>query len=111
MAARIRKIRHDEETRAKVKASQLLNRLTNHGLGKIDLKPTQVKAIEVALRKVLPDLAVVEHTGATEQHYVVHMPNPVKDLAEWRQVYEVPPKLTTDDPEEGGAPPIPVAAQ
>jgi hypothetical protein len=38
--ARIRKIRHDEETRLKIKTSQLLNRLTDHALGKVDMNGT-----------------------------------------------------------------------
>lgn len=57
MAARIRKIRHDEETRLKIKVSQLINRLTAHASGEVELTPTQVRAIEILLRKALPDLS------------------------------------------------------
>jgi hypothetical protein len=63
MAARVNKIRHDDETRAKIQTSQLINRLTGHALGEIDLAPTQVKSIEILLRKTLPDLSAVEHGG------------------------------------------------
>lgn len=62
MAARIRKIQHDEGTRLKIKTSQLINRLTDHALGKLDLSPTQVRSIEVLLRKTLPDLSATEMT-------------------------------------------------
>lgn len=62
MPARRRKIRHDDNTRAKIQTSQLINRLTDHALGKIDLQPTQVKAIEVLLRKTLPDLSQIDGT-------------------------------------------------
>lgn len=64
MAARIRKIRHDEETRARIKTSQLINRLTNHAVGKVKLTSTQVRAIEVLLDRSLPKLTAVELSGA-----------------------------------------------
>jgi hypothetical protein len=59
MAARIKKIRHDEDTRKKIQAAQLINRLTGHAVGDVDLTPTQVRAIEILLRKILPDLSDV----------------------------------------------------
>ncbi|MCK1430892.1 hypothetical protein [Bradyrhizobium sp. 87] len=66
MAARVNKIRHDEETRAKIQTSQLINRLTDHALGDLKLEPTQVRAIEVLLKKTLPDLSAssVEMSGS-----------------------------------------------
>ncbi len=63
MAARINKIRHDDNTRAKIKISQLVNRLTDHALGQVELEPTQVRAIEILLKKTLPDLSNIEHSG------------------------------------------------
>ena len=68
MAARTLRPRHQDEVRTKIQASQLLNRLQNHALGKPDEKPvelstTQIKAIEILLRKTLPDLSSVELTG------------------------------------------------
>lgn len=59
MAARKRAIRHDENTRAKIQAAQLINRLTAHACGELELSSTQVRAIEVLLRKTLPDLSDV----------------------------------------------------
>ena len=59
MAARIKKIRHDEDTRKKIQAAQLINRLTGHANGAVDLTSTQVRAIEILLRKILPDLSDV----------------------------------------------------
>jgi len=85
MPARTRKIRHDQNTRDKIKVSQLANRLTKHALGEVELSQTQVRAIEILLRKVLPDLAAIEHTGDVQTSYVVRMPEPVKDLTEWQQ--------------------------
>ena len=60
MAARTRKIRHDDDTRMKIKAAQLINRLTGHAMGEIEMSPSQVRAIEVLLRKILPDLSDVK---------------------------------------------------
>lgn len=64
MAARKNKIRHDEETRAKIKTSQLINRLQDHVDGKVDMRPSQVSAGLGLLRKTLPDLSQsdVNHT-------------------------------------------------
>lgn len=62
MAARLR-LRHQDEVRSKIQASQLVNRLTDHALGEVELSTTQVKAIEILLRKTVPDLSSVEMTG------------------------------------------------
>jgi hypothetical protein len=62
MAARLRKM-HQDDVRAKIKTSQLINRLEDHALGTLDLSPTQIKAIEVLVRKTLPDLSAVVMTG------------------------------------------------
>jgi hypothetical protein len=63
MAARKVKIRHDDETRAKIQASQIINRLTDHMLGNCQMEATQVRAAEILLRKSLPDLQSVEMSG------------------------------------------------
>lgn len=63
MAARMRKT-HQDDVRTKIQASQLINVLQNHALGiSEELSPSRIKAIEVLLRKSLPDLQSVEHTG------------------------------------------------
>jgi len=87
MPARTRKIRHDDETRAKIQASQLINRLRDHVLGKIELSPTQVRSAEVLLRKVLPDLAAVDVSGDIEHHFIARLPEPVDSVEAWEQRY------------------------
>lgn len=62
MAARMRKL-HQDDVRAKIQTSQLVNRLESHALGTVELSATQIKAIEVLIRKTLPDLSAVEMTG------------------------------------------------
>jgi len=62
MAARLRRS-HQEDVRAKIQTSQLINRLTDHALGVVELSATQVRAIEILIKKTLPDLQTVELTG------------------------------------------------
>jgi hypothetical protein len=62
MAERMRKT-HQDDVRAKIQTSQLINRLTDHALGNVELSATQVRAIEVLIRKTLPDLQAVSHSA------------------------------------------------
>lgn len=57
--------RHQDDVRKKIKSSQLLNRLTNHALGKLKkpMDSSQVRAADCVLKKCLPDLAQTELTG------------------------------------------------
>ncbi|PVX77178.1 hypothetical protein [Paraburkholderia unamae] len=60
MAARLRKT-HQDDVRAKIQASQLVNVLQDHALGKTpDISASRLKAIEILLRKSVPDLSAVE---------------------------------------------------
>ena len=63
MPARTRKIRHDDETRAKIQAAQIINRLMSCLNGDVELSPQQVSCGKALLSKVLPDLASTEHSG------------------------------------------------
>lgn len=69
MAARINKIRHDENTRAKIQTSQIINRLTDHIHGKVELQTSQVTAALGLLKKTLPDLAAIEHSGEIAHNF------------------------------------------
>lgn len=68
MAARIRKILCDDQTRSKIKTVHLIKRLQDHIFSERDpqsgqivkLDPSQIKAIEILLRKTLPDLSAIE---------------------------------------------------
>lgn len=72
MAARKLRPFHTDEIRAKIQASQLINRLTNHALGEIDLTPTQVRAIEILLKKSVPDLSAISLEGAGDNGEHLH---------------------------------------
>ncbi len=65
MAAR-RHAYHDTQTRAKIRTSQLVNRLEACALGEIELPSDNLKAIEILLNKTLPNLASVESFNQTE---------------------------------------------
>lgn len=85
MAAR-KRIVHDENTRAKIQASQLINRLTDHVLGKIDMAPTQVTAALGLLKKTLPDLQAVELKAEIEETTRVINAKPISE-DEWEAKY------------------------
>lgn len=71
MAARIRK-HHQDEIRAKIQASQLINVLQNHALNEgTEISSSRMKAIEILLRKSVPDLSSVEHSGDGENPVVI----------------------------------------
>ncbi len=71
MAARKLRKFHTDEIRAKIQTSQLINRLTDHAFSKVELSATQVRAIEVLLKKAIPDLSAVDLTGEVEQTVTV----------------------------------------
>lgn len=62
MAAR-KHLSHDAKTRERIQTSQLINRLQKNAFGEIELTPSQLKAIEILLRKSLPDLSAVQVSG------------------------------------------------
>ena len=70
MAPRIVKKYHDDQARAKIRTSQLVNRLTDHAFDKVELSQTQVRAIEILLKKTLPDLQSIE--GSLNHHHYKH---------------------------------------
>jgi len=50
--------------RDKIRASQLVNRLEDHALGKVEMSATQVQAALGLLKKCVPDLSAQEHSGS-----------------------------------------------
>ena len=70
MAARLN-LRHQDMVREKIQASQLVNRLQNHAFGEIELTQTQLKAIEILLRKSVPDLSAIQVSGDEENPITV----------------------------------------
>lgn len=63
MAARTRKIQHDDETRSRIQAALIINRFQDCLDGKVELDAQQVSCGKSLLNKVLPDLQAVSHDG------------------------------------------------
>lgn len=52
---------HQDDVRRKIQASQLINVLQDHALGDAgEISMSRMKAIEILLRKSLPDLTAVQ---------------------------------------------------
>lgn len=66
MAARTNTPLHEEKTKALIRASQLLNRLTEHANGKVEMTQSQVNAAKVVIGKAIPDLKAIEVSGNAE---------------------------------------------
>jgi len=64
-----KKLSHDTETRTKIQTSQLINRLQDNAFGNIELTSGQLKSIEILLKKTLPDLQSIEHTGDVDLNH------------------------------------------
>ena len=68
MAARLRKT-HQDEIRAKIQVSQLLNRVHAYANGELsdeEVSPNRLNAIKLLLNKALPDLSSIQLTGDSE---------------------------------------------
>lgn len=79
MAARTKKIRHSDEVRMKIKASQLINRLQKHVDGEVDLDASQVSSAKALLNKVLPDLKAVELNNGDENGFTINVTKTIVD--------------------------------
>lgn len=88
MAARKRKIRHDEETRAKIQASQIINRLQDHIFGSVELSASQVSAALGLLKKTIPDLSAAEIKTESTVRYVARVPEKAPTAKAWQQQHE-----------------------
>ena len=66
MAARKNKVQQDEQTKRRIQASQLLNRLELFANNKVTMTSAQVIAAKVVIGKSIPDLKAIEHSGKDE---------------------------------------------
>jgi hypothetical protein len=69
MTSKARTVPHFDDARAKKAISQLVARLIDHGMGKIQLTPTQVRAIDIAIRTTTPAVAAAQER---ETHIMTH---------------------------------------
>lgn len=71
---------HSQVTRQRIRASYLMGQLYYFAMGKpnpkgdmVSMSPTQVQAALGFLRKVVPDLKTIEHTGEVTHRHVEEM--------------------------------------
>jgi hypothetical protein len=83
---------HPDCVREKIRTSQLINRLEKCAFGEISLTMTQLRAIEILLRKSIPDLVAAEIKSEQTHRYVVEVPA-VLDRDAWQQKYGQNPRL------------------
>ena len=82
---------HDERTRARIQTTQLIKRLQEFIFSKVELQPAQVTAALGLLRKTIPDLAAIEHSGEVKQVFAVSPELPT--MAEWEAEFGKPKQL------------------
>ena len=95
MAARKNRPKHDEKTKSKIQASQLINRLMGHivtyegspDFEKKSMTPSQVTAAVSLLKKVMPDLSSTDVKGDIFNHHYVVDSKPMSEK-EWSHSYE-----------------------
>ena len=64
-----------DSVREKIRAAQLINRLQAHIFDGLELSMSQVRAIEILLRKCLPDLTKTEVQAEATHRYVAQLPD------------------------------------
>lgn len=67
MAARKNKLTLNDDWKEKIRAGVMLDRLLKHFQGEVELSSTQLKAADIILRKIVPDLARTEVQPLNEQ--------------------------------------------
>lgn len=67
MAATKRNAMLIEEARKKIQTTQLINRLQNHIDGEVELSQTQISAVNILLKKSLPDLQAITLAGEEDR--------------------------------------------
>ena len=87
MAARIKKIHHDEDTRKRIQVGNIIHRLQQCIMGEIELTGVQVSAAQTLLNKVLPNLTSVDVKSDETKTYVLRAPPPERDGHTWLQKY------------------------
>jgi hypothetical protein len=89
MARRTRKILHDDETRARIRAAAIIKRLQDFVLGDnpSGMSRNQVAAAIALLKKVLPDLGSVDFQDEPTKTYVIRTPPVSNSMEEWLRDY------------------------
>lgn len=73
-----------DRLRAKIQTDKIIQRLNEFVTQGKDMPPAAVTAGLGLLRKVIPDLASVEHSGDVTTHYVAEVPAQASDADQWQ---------------------------
>ena len=79
---------HPEQVRARIRATELINRLQSHIFDGLELSMSQVNAIGLLLRKCVPDLTSTAVVADITHRYVVELP-PMLSREEWEKKYSI----------------------
>lgn len=74
-----------DEHRVKIQNSNILNALIEHIEGTREMGASQVTAAIALLRKVLPDMQSIEHSGEVVATYVLRSAPVSKTVPEWQE--------------------------
>jgi hypothetical protein len=74
------------ECRAKIKATMLIHRLQAHIFDGLEMSMSQIKAIDILLKKIIPDLTRTEIAADLNVRYVAELPK-VLTREEWVAKY------------------------
>ena len=88
---------HPEQVRARIRATELINRLQSHIFDGLELSLSQVNAINILLRKCVPDLTSTTVVADVTHRYVVELP-PMLSREEWEKKYSIDHLVPLPDP-------------
>jgi hypothetical protein len=74
--------------RTQIKAQWLIRKLHAHVDGKYPMTMTQVRAADVLLRKVVPDVITTHIHGELAHRYVIEVP-PMLSKEQWQERYRI----------------------
>lgn len=72
--------------RDRIRSAKLESRMLDAFNGKIKLTPTQLKAGEILMRKIMPDLSATELSGEIDNKHRVVSGTPLSDV-DWEKQY------------------------
>jgi hypothetical protein len=75
-----------ESLRARIRAAKLIERLQSHIFDGLELSVSQVNAINILLRKCLPDLTAVAVRAEVTHRFVAQLPDEL-DKEAWLKKY------------------------
>lgn len=74
-----------DEHRGKIASSSILNALIEHTEGRREMTSTQVTAGIALLKKVMPDLSAIDHSGEVTTPFVMRAPMPAETAEAWEK--------------------------